>query len=205
MLSIVLVNFFNCLESAISCFDYEVIHRSCVGADGRAGDDGRAGACALGLSALGQTSSPSLGALECSRLPPAIALRGPRLRGEQGTPLQRDNGDPAASAQWVGADHDSCDWPPLVGQLGDHRHAGDSYFLYSAPVGGSSVRVWVDSRTRSGRPSVAQQEGQRGHDCDPRPRRSATNDRVVLDALYASGSSRARPPLILSTRLRLYT
>jgi len=106
MLSIVLINFFICPESAHPLFDYQLIHRSFVGTDGRAGDDGRAGACALGLFALGQTSSPSLGALECSRLPPAIALRGPRLREEQGTPLQRDDGDPAAPAQRVGADRE---------------------------------------------------------------------------------------------------
>ena len=85
---------------------------------------------------------------------------------------------------WEPIVSDSCDRPPTVGHLGDHCHAGNSHFLYSAPVGGSSVRVWVVSRTRSGRPSVAQQEGQRGHDCDPRPLRSDTDDRVVLDALY---------------------
>ena len=98
--------------------------------------------------------------------------------------MQRDDGDSAAPAQRMGADRDPGDRPPFAGHLGDHSYEGDDHFLLSAPVGGTFVRVWVVSRTRSGRPSVAQQEGQRGHDCDPRPLRSDTDDGVVLDALY---------------------
>ena len=186
MLSIVLINFFNCPESAHPLFDYQLIHRSFVGTDERADDDGCAGARTLRLFALGWTSSPSLGALECSRLPPATVVRGPRLRGERGAPLQRDDDDPAAPVQWVGADRDPGDRPPLAGHLGDHSDEGDDHFLLSAPDGGSCVRVWVVPRARPGRPALARQDGQRGHSCDPGPRRSTPDDRVVLGCTLPS-------------------
>ena len=106
ILSIVLAICFT-VQSQLFLIYHQLIHRSFVGTDRRAGDDRRAGACALSLFVLGQTSSPSLGAFECSRLPPATALRGPRLRGERGASLQRYDGDPTAPAQRAGADHDS--------------------------------------------------------------------------------------------------
>ena len=114
MLSIVSINLFNSPESAIPCFNHQLIHRSFVGTDGRAGGDRRAGARALSLFALGRTTSPSLGAIECSWLPLATALRGPRLCGERGSLLQRDDGDSAAPAQRMGADRDPGDRPPFA-------------------------------------------------------------------------------------------
>ena len=86
---------------------HQLIHRSFVGTDGRAGACWRAGARALLLLALGRTSSPSLGAFEWSRLPPATDLWWPRLCRGRSSPLQCDDGDPAAPAQRVGADRDS--------------------------------------------------------------------------------------------------
>ena len=115
-------------------FDYQLIHRSFVGPDGRASGDRRVGARALSLFALERTSSLSLGALECSWLPPAIALRGPRLCGERGSPLQRDDGDPTAPAQRMGADRDPGDRPPLAGHLGDHRYEAMIAFCSQHPL-----------------------------------------------------------------------
>ena len=57
------------------------------------------------------------------------------------------DGDPAAPAQRVGADHDSDGRSLPAGHLGAYRHEGDDHFLLFAPSGGGSDRVRVVSCT----------------------------------------------------------